>query len=526
MVEAKSRGAGAWSGFRHQDLIAVGVIVEGGCMARVFGLSKSKVMAFRQCPRRLWLSVHAPDCVPADEVDDTALVIGNEVGAVARRGGSDGILIAPAGPLQEALRQTEEALALRKPLFEATVQHEGMLVRADVLIPGLRGRAFDLVEVKSSASVKDYQIEDIAVQAWTFVAAGIPLKRRILQHINAQFIYPGGGCYEEVCPDGTVNSLFVQQDVTHAARSLEAEVPGWIAQARATLAGPMPETTDGCDDPYPCPYQAFCFGGGPEYPLSCLPRIRAQTIEALSGAGYQDVRDLPRGILANSVQEWVRKVTCSGRPDHRPGAAAVLAALGYPRHYIDFETIQFAVPIWRGTRPYEQLSFQWSCHREDTDGSLSHQDFLDLSGEDPTRAFAESLIATLGAKGAILVYNQGFEGGVIRGLAARYPDLARPLQALLDRMVDLLPLTRKYYYHPAMKGSWSIKAVLPTIAPDLDYADLTEVQDGGAAQEAYREAIDPATPPARRQALDQALKRYCGRDTEALVRLAAFLGRC
>ena len=179
--------------------------------------------------------------------------------------------------------------------------------------------------------------------------------------------------------------------------------------------------------------------------------------------------------------------------------------------------------LWPGTRPYEQLPFQWSCHCEDRSGALSHREFLDLSGADPTRAFAKTLIAALGTKGPICVYNQGFEGRVIRELALRYPELAESLAALLSRLIDLLPLTRAHYYHPAMKGSWSIKAVLPTIAPDLDYAELSEVQDGGGAQEAYREAIAPDTPPDRKQVLDQALRRYCGRDTEALVRLAAFL---
>ena len=491
-----------------------------------FGLSKSKLMAFRQCARRLWLSVHMPDCVPADDANDAVLAAGTDVGVMARQGWPDGILIAPEGPLRQALAETEQALPARKVLFEATVQQDGVLVRADVLVPRSRGKAFDLIEVKSSTSVKDHYLEDVAIQARIFGAAGVPLKRRVLQYINNEFVYPGGQCYREIRPDGTENRLFAEEDVTAAAQSLESEVPGWIKEARRTLAGAMPGMTDHCDNPYPCPYQAFCHADAPEYPLSCLPRIGLRDMEALSAAGYADVRDIPAGVLSSPVRERVRRVTCAGQPEHCPGARAALSVLGYPRYYLDFETIQFAVPIWKGTRPYEQLPFQWSCHRETKSGVVSHEEFLDLSGKDPTRAFAESLIAALGTKGPICVYNQGFEGRIIRELAVRYPDLAEPLSAILDRMVDLLPLTREHYYHPAMKGSWSIKAVLPTMAPDLDYADLPEVQDGGGAQEAYREAIDPATPAERRKALDKALRRYCGRDTEALVRLAAFLARC
>ncbi|WP_298135496.1 DUF2779 domain-containing protein [Acidiferrobacter sp.] len=493
-------------------------------MGQRFGLSKSKLMAFWQCPRRLWLSVHRPDCVPADETNDAVLAIGTDVGVVARLGWPEGILIAPDGPLEAALSQTRAALAARRPLFEATVQQDGVLVRADILVPRPRGKAFDLVEVKSSTSVKDYQLADIAIQAQVFAGAGVSVKRRVLHYINSAFIYPGDQCYREIRPDGTENSLFAAEDVTAVVQPLEAEVPGWIVEARRTLAGAMPEMTDSCDDPYPCPYQAFCHADAPEYPLSCLPRIGAGAIEVLSGAGYTDVRDIPEGVLSNPTQEWVRQVTRAGRFDRRPGARAALRALDYPRYYLDFETIQFAVPIWRGTRPYEQLPFQWSCHREERSGTVSHTEFLDLSGADPTRPFALALIEALGAKGPICVYNQGFEGRVIRELATRHADLAAPLTALLARLVDLLPLTRAHYYHPAMKGSWSIKAVLPTIAPDLDYAGLAEVQDGGGAQEAYREAIDPATAPERKKVLDEALRRYCGRDTQALVRLASFLG--
>jgi hypothetical protein len=74
-----------------------------------------------------------------------------------------------------------------------------------------------------------------------------------------------------------------------------------------------------------------------------------------------------------------------------------------------------------------------------------------------------------------------------------------------------------------MKGSWSIKAVLPTVAPDLDYASLNEVQDGTAAQAAYAEMIDPTTEPARKQQLEHELREYCKLDTLAMVRLARFL---
>jgi predicted RecB family nuclease len=149
--------------------------------------------------------------------------------------------------------------------------------------------------------------------------------------------------------------------------------------------------------------------------------------------------------------------------------------------------------------------------------------FLDLSGNDPSRAFAETLIQVLNDDGPIIVYNQGFEKRIIRELAQRFVDLEIPLTKLLSRVVDLLPLAGSHYYHPSMQGSWSIKAVLPAMAPELDYANLEEVAGGTAAQDAYSEAINSATTPERKAKLEAALRKYCTRDTEAMIVVLRYL---
>ena len=140
------------------------------------------------------------------------------------------------------------------------------------------------------------------------------------------------------------------------------------------------------------------------------------------------------------------------------------------------------------------------------------------------RRCAETLLAALGASGPILVYSS-YERRVIRELAARFADLSAALLALCERIVDLHPPVKANYYHPQMMGSWSLKAVLPTVAPELAYDTLGEVQDGGAAQAAYLEAIRPETSAERRAEIEQALKAYCRMDTLGLARLVAVLAK-
>jgi hypothetical protein len=170
------------------------------------------------------------------------------------------------------------------------------------------------------------------------------------------------------------------------------------------------------------------------------------------------------------------------------------------------------------------LPFQWSCHFEPEEGRLEHADFLHLSGDAPMRRLAESLIRVLGESGPVLAYT-AYEQRIIKALTDRYPDLSAALLRISARLVDLKPVTEQNYYHPAMAGSWSLKAVLPTIADDIDYQKLTEIQDGTAASQGYLEAIAAHTSVVRRTELDARLRRYCQLDTEALVRLVHFLGK-
>jgi hypothetical protein len=197
-----------------------------------------------------------------------------------------------------------------------------------------------------------------------------------------------------------------------------------------------------------------------------------------------------------------------------------LLSLPYPRYYFDFESINPAVPIWAGTRPYQQVPFQWSCHVEHADGRLEHYRFLDVTGSDPRRDCASSLVRLMaGIGGCVIVYFQAFEETRLRELARDLPDLASGLMRVVDKLRDLLPIVREHYYHPAQQGSYSIKAVLPTVVPELDYQSLDEVQDGGGAQRAYLEAIDTKTPLDRRTQLVERLERYCEMDTWAMVEL-------
>lgn len=478
-----------------------------------YKLSKSKIMSGIQCPKRLYLEVHQPEL--AEETPGLLQIFsfGHQVGEIARQLHPGGKLIEHDEDLSSALKETR--ILLNKypetPLFEATFAHNGVLIRADVLRKSDKG--YQMTEVKAATEFKDYYLLDCAVQSWVIEGEGYPLERIELAHVDNTFVYSG---------DGNYHGLLLYKDITETVRFTQQEVPKWVDQFQSLLKGEIPEIEVGsqCSVPFECPFQHYCFPELPEYPVTALPRGGKIAAELLA-EGIQDIRDIPKGRLEKPLHERVRRITVSGIPELDPQAGKYLLSLPYPRYYLDFETIQFAVPIWAGTRPYQQIPFQWSCHIEDKPNNLHHAEFLDINGETPMRLLAKKLLDTLGKKGPIFAYS-AFEKTTLNGLAVMFPDISDDLKRLKDRLVDLLSLARKYYYHPEMKGSWSIKAILPTVAPELNYEDLEEVQDGMAAQSAYLEAISPMSPESRRKELKTRLLEYCKMDTLAMVKFVQF----
>jgi uncharacterized protein DUF2779 len=254
-------------------------------------------------------------------------------------------------------------------------------------------------------------------------------------------------------------------DISQKVSALSPEIPAWADAARATLSGGEPRIAPGvqCHEPFECPFLAHCAlreEGAKGYPPEDLPRARVLATE-LRLEGYTDLRQVPAERLSKPLQRRVRQAAVTGSAELDLEVSRFLLAQAYPRRYLDFETVNFAVPIWADTRPYAtQIPFQWSCHVEAAPGNVTHRAFL-------------------------------------------------------------LPLARAHYYHAKMHGSWSLKALLPTIAPELAYEDL-EVADGGMAQEAFREMTHPDTSVERSAALRRALLMYCERDTRGLVRLARY----
>jgi CRISPR/Cas system-associated exonuclease Cas4 (RecB family) len=505
-------------------------------------LTKSDLQSFLQCPRKLWLERKRADLIPTDDptlfrrAND-----GNIVGEQARRQLGRDFIWPRFMEGREKAAMTARTLLKKAPgkaAAEVPMWHGGLFARADALVPERGG--YVLRETKAStfplkkdkvtpAAPEEHHLNDLAIQAWVMQSSKVPMTRAELNLLNNQWRYPGRGDH---------SGLFRQLDVTAEVKDRVKAVPSWQGEAEKVLKGKMPKVVTGrqCSDPYPCPFKAFCSEldpPGPEHPIELLPDSAGKNLakKLRETKGYTSILEPKPSELVGSQAELYRRIQRAHRtekPVFVAEAEKAMAGYRYPRYYFDFEGIDLPVPRWPGVRPYEQIPFQWSCHIERRPGVFEHAEFLDLTGDDPSLPCFERIREVIDPDdgGPIFVYYATYEKGRLQELAERHPKHAKLLGKYIARLVDLWALVRNFYYHPDMHGSFSIKKVLPVIAPELDYGELEEVQDGTGAQVAYLYAVlDPATTPARKAELEEKLRTYCRQDTWAMVEVAYFLAQ-
>jgi hypothetical protein len=475
-------------------------------------ISKSKYLAGRQCSKLLWHHYNAKELIPVAGPSLQAIFDqGHQVGELVKQLYPNGIEIGDGVlDLEDTVRRTGMRLGERRPMFEASFAHNGGYCRVDILKPVDAG-AWDIIEVKSTTHAKDIHLADLAFQQWVLTGEGLDIRRCILCHINSNYVRRG-----EVDP----LDYFVMEDVTAQVWVRCGEVAGHVEDMFQTIgqsASPEIQIGPQCSDPYACPLQDHCWGFLPEPSVMDLYRGGKRGFELLA-QGIQKIEDIPGDFKLTDKQSIQKAVQQTGEPHVDQAALAqFLAGVQYPLHFLDFETIAPAIPLFDGTRPYQQVPFQFSCHVVDSQGAQpEHRQFLAEGRGDPRPAFIGALREAIGSLGSIVVFNAGFEKSRLRECGEAMPGMAPWLTALESRFVDLLvPFRSFHYYHADQAGSASMKAVLPALT-GRGYEDLA-IQQGDAASRAFlRITFEDVSERERREVRHQ-LKDYCAQDTEGMI---------
>lgn len=489
-------------------------------------LSKTKYLVGLQCSKALWIHYNGKELLP--EVDGRLSAIfdqGHRVGDWSKKLFPTGKDLGRIGGFDKPVEATRKALRKRKPIFEASFIYNSCFSRADILAPTEDGR-WDIIEVKSSgapddpADLRKVYLQDLAFQRYVYEGAGLPVRKCFLLLINKAYTRSG-----RIDPQALFSRIDVTERVDELLPAIHPKVEG-MKGVMALPACPEVKISRHCSEPYECSLMESCWSFLPQPSVFDL-RNGAKQSWKLFDRGIFRIEDAPADVALSDRQE--RQIAC-----HRAGAPymdcvaidAFLARLEYPLHFLDFETIQSAVPLFERSRPYNAIPFQFSLHIIPAKGaSARHHSFLARGESDPRPALLVELRKLLHPHGSIVGYNTSFETARLAECAVFFPESAEWVASVTSRFIDLLEVFRTMsYYHPRQNGSASLKAVLPALT-GTSYEGL-EIGDGDAASREFMRITFSCVGRRERKRVRRALEEYCAQDTRALIDIMQALERC
>ena len=485
-------------------------------------LSKSQYIRGLQCVKSLWLRKYNKEVLtPPDSSAEAIFSTGNIVGALACQLFPNGVEIKfDSSDYEGMISKTKQLIDNGlKNIYEASFEYGGIFAAIDILHIN-DDKSVEIYEVKSSTDVKDVYLNDASIQYYILKGLGYDVKSVNVVHINNKYVRQG---------DLEIDKLFSIVDVSEEVLELQYNIPEFLKHFESHLANkelePYLDIGEHCFNPYECDAVHYCWKAQraiPDYSVFDISRLRKDKKFALYKAGITSICDI-EDVSSYSTAQQVQ-IESEKRQEEiidKEAIKAFLETLEYPLYHLDFETFQQAVPEWDGISPFMQIPFQYSLHVEHKNGELEHYEFLAEEGKDPRYELAKHLVQDIPRDVTVLAYNMGFEKGVIRKLAAQFDELHDHLMAIHDNVKDLMtPFQKKDYYTPAMKGSYSIKYILPALVPEMAmaYKELDGVQNGGEAMQTYAK-LSTMEDKQEVQRLRKALLEYCKLDTLAMVKV-------
>ena len=359
-------------------------------------ISKSKYVAGAQCLKRLYLLVHEPGLAGGPDAADFALMDqGRQVGKLARQLFPGGVEVKSGDP-EVAIRSTRELVANTEvpAIFEGAFEHGGVLVRTDILQRRRDGR-WRLIEVKSTADLKDHHLDDVAIQYRVVSRCGLDLASACLAHVNRSYVFPGG----TIDP----RQFFRIRNLTRRVERLQPKLTFLLRSEFRVLAMPKaPDIPPGpqCTDPITCEFYDRCNPPHSDDHVGRLPRINGRVLEEFEEMGIESIRDIPEDFDLSEIQRRACTAVQTGQPYYSTELAKELRTLKYPLFFMDFETVNPAIPRFPGMRPFDQIPFQWSVHVQREPGAEpEHYEFLATDKSDPRREFIEFALRCAGRTG-------------------------------------------------------------------------------------------------------------------------------
>ena len=501
---------------RNFDLPAITIPQE----PRAKVLTKSRFMSGLKCDLLLWNQYHSENTMhysPKNESNLHRMNIQNDsVLLFARSLYPDGIEVSKKSNMYSAHHTTQKLIKERKTIYNASFLSSEYFSKTDILVPSTQDDSWEIIEIKSSINIKRDNVKSLSFQLHVAKLCGLQINNCSILNINPDYVYDG---------NLAISQFFVKTSLTDKIKFAQEEFHRQLEYLKGLIKKtevPQMNHEYSCSSPKNCNLKT-CWkdlGDGDIFNL----REGGDLVSKLYKSGIHYLKDIPNDTELSTSQKIQIEAERNKTPYlQEEKLKNFVDSLQYPLYFLDFETVNPALPLYNKTKPYQHVPFLYSLHVQETpDLPLQHYSFIDSGKQDPRLNILAELSKLILPIGTIVCYNDTFEKRCLRESVQLFPEYSDWYSSINENFKDLSdPFKYFYYYHPNQNGSASLKAVLPALT-GLDYKELG-INDGNMANLEFLRAKTMNLPQEEIEGIYQFLLDYCKMDTYAMFKVVEAL---
>jgi len=411
---------------------------------------------------------------------------------------------------------TNKLLKKRKTLCEAGFKTCDCYCLVDILNPQ-KNNTWDIIEVKSSSSLNKLKIYklDLAFQKYVLEKNNIQINKCYLMYANKNY---------KLNKKLNIKELFLKKDLTDEINEIILKIPQKIEEIKNYITKKLPiNFYENCKNPKKCDCSDLCYVDKlKNIPFYCM---RNSSKLKLINNGYLKMTDFEETDLKNDKHK-IQMNCFKTKKNHlnKKEINKFLSKLKKPYHFLDFETIDFSIPVFNKTSTWNKIPFQYSLDIIYKDNKIKNFSYLTNNKNDPRENLIKMLIKNVKKKGSIIVYYENFEKMILKNLGIQFPKYKEELNKISKRIIDLYKIFYNfYYYNNKQCGSTSLKNVLPCFT-NKTYKSL-KIQNGIESLMIFKNLYfknlnknkDKRVERVRKRNIRKDLLEYCQLDTYAMI---------
>jgi predicted RecB family nuclease len=340
-------------------------------------------------------------------------------------------------------------------------------------------------EVKSSLKITDTYVKDACFQYYVIKNSLPDLVDFNLLTMNPKYVLDG---------ELDITKLFKTTSVMKDAVKNVEYFAHKTRIAKQTLEqGIIPDIKIGthCFQPYECDFLGTCWKNINE-PNSVLT-LGKLTKQAIFDLYDNNIKRIDE-IDINTIQHKEIKIQVKAAIEQteqvfKEEIRAFISNIKQPICSLDIEVWMPAIPYYNGTKPFQQIPFLFSMISEEN-GEIKNYSYFKPIEEDLRKDFLERIISETKNFQSILMYDKSLEETVLNQLTELYPEYRNDIAELKNKIIDLAePIKKGNYYHPDMKGNFTLKSIAPLVNQEAGFNNL-DIQSGISAMYIYESLLE------------------------------------